>query len=374
MNKNSIKNNYYLGNFGLFILLINLMTLTGCTEEIQEAHQAESYCIDEFMHEKITIDSALNIPVTEILALTGKVEYNTDKVVSFMSLVGGIITNTYFSIGDQVKKGQLLAEIKSTELSSLLSQKRTIQLQIQVAERELDYITTMYEDKIAAQKEMVEAQSNLEVLRAELENTTAQLELYSASSERGVFQIKAPSSGTIVNKNITAGMQITAEGDPLFTIADLSEVWIMANVYIGNVTYVKENMNVEIKALSYPDHVFKGKVNALSQVFDAEENVLKARIVMSNSDNKLMPGMLVDVFVEKELGISAIAVPLNALIFYDNQNFLLIYKDNCNLEIRPVVPFVQNTNQVFFQNNLVAGEKIITTNHLLIYNQLKELK
>lgn len=349
MNYNSLKNKGFFGYFGLLILLINLLALKGCSEKILEVQDADGYCLNEFMERKITIDSASNIPVIETLALTGKVEYNADKVVNFVSLVGGVITNTYFSIGDEVKKGQLLAEIKSTELSSLLTQQKTLELQIQVTERELEYITTMYEDKIASQKELVEAQSNLEVLRAELENTMAQLELYSASSERGVFQIKAPSSGTIVNKNMNTGLQIAAEGEPLFTIADLSEVWIMANVYTGNVTYVKEGMNVEIKVLSYPDQVFKGKVNSLAQVFDNEANVLKARIEMDNYDNRLMPGMLVDVLVEKELGISAIAVPLNALIFDDNQSLLLIYNDKCNLEIRVVEPFAQNTNQVFFK-------------------------
>lgn len=374
MNRNGFKNNYNLANLGLFFLLISFLFLTGCAEEAaKEVKETQSYCVDEFMKEKIIIDTAMNAPVTETLALTGKVEYNPDKIIHFVSLVGGVITNTYFSLGDEVKKGQLLAEIKSTELSNLLSQKRTHQSQIQIAQRELESVKTMYQDKIASQKDLIEAQSNLDVLVAELENVEAQLSIYSASSDRGVFQIKAPSSGIIVNKRIAPGVQISTEGDPLFTIADLSEVWIMANVYAGNVPYVKENMNVDIKALSYPDHVFKGKINALSQVFDAEEHVLKARIVMENSDSKLMPGMLVDVLVEKVLGTLAIAVPINSLIFDDNQHFLLVYKDDCDLEIRPVIPFVHNSTQVFFQNNLTAGEKVVTKNHLLIYNQLKDL-
>lgn len=371
MNKNSFKSNY---NLRTFSVLIGLLFFMGCAEEtVKEVKETPGYCIDEFMKEKITIDTAKNTPVTETLALTGKVEYNPDKVIHFVSLVGGVITNTYFSLGDEVKKGQLLAEIKSTELSNLLAQKRTHQSQIQVAKRELETVNTMYQDKIASKKDLIEAQSNLDVLVAELENVEAQLSLYSASSERGVFQIKAPSSGTIVNKNIAPGVQISTEGDPLFTIADLNEVWIMANVYAGNVPYVKENMNVDIKALSYPDYVFNGKINALSQVFDSEEHVLKARIVMNNSNNKLMPGMLVDVLVEKVLGTSAIAVPINALIFDDNQHFLLIYKDDCDLEIRPVTPFAHNSTQVFFQNNLTAEEKVVTKNHLLIYSQIKDL-
>jgi cobalt-zinc-cadmium efflux system membrane fusion protein len=369
MNKNSLKSTLIL-----LYLLINFLLLTGCAESVKEIEEPQRFCLDEFIKEKITIDNALMAPVTETLALTGKVEYNPDKVINFVSLVGGVITNTYFSLGDEVKKGQLLAEIKSTELSNLLSQKRSYQSQIVVAQRELESVKAMHQDKIASQKDLIEAQSNLEVLIAELENVEAQLSLYSASSDRNVFQIKAPSSGTIVNKNIAPGMQISAEGDPLFTISDLSEVWIMADIYAGNVAYIKEDMSVIIQAFAYPDEVFSGKINALSQVFDTEERVLKARIVMDNSANMLIPGMFVDVLVEKNLNLSAVAVPAKSLIFDNDRYFLIIYKNDCEIELRTVRPSVQSTDQVFFENNLEVGEKIITKNHLLIYNHLRDLK
>lgn len=375
MNTNNFKSSYNFITLSFYALLIGMLFLMGCTEAANELKEAdEEYCIDESMKEKITIDTAFSTPVTETLALTGKVEYNPDKVINFVSLVGGVITNTYFTLGQEVKKGQLLAEIKSTELSSLLSQQKSHQSQILVAQRELESVEAMYQDKIASQKDLVEAQSNLEVLKAELESIDAQLNIYSASGERGVFQIKAPSSGIVVHKNIAPGMQISAEGDPLFTISDLREVWIMANIYAGNIAYIKENMKVDIKALAFPDEVFQGKINSLSQVFDVEERVLKARIAMDNAKGKLIPGMLVDVLVEKELGTSAVAVPANALIFDNNQHFLLIYKNDCTIEVRRVHPFIQNSSQVFFENNIEAGEEVITKNHLLIYNNLRELQ
>lgn len=365
---------YNLNKLSLCLLLGGFFSLISCADTLETQKETKGYCLDEFMKEKVTLYTALSAPVTETLDLTGTVEYNPDNVINFVSLVGGVVTNTYFSLGDNVKNGQLLAEISSTELSGLLSQKRSLLSQLQVAQRALESTQSLYRDKIASQKDLIIAKSDLEVLTAELENIDAQLNLYSASDERGVFQIRAPSSGIIVNKNIAPGMQISAESDPLFTVSDLNEVWIMANVYSGNVAYIKENMNVTIKALAYPKEKLNGKVNALSQVFDSDEPVLKARIVMDNSTRKLIPGMQVDVLVEKELGSSAIAVPSNAVIFDNNQHFLLIYKNACAIEVRTVVPFMHNSSQVFFENNLEEGEKIITKNHLLIYNHLKNLK
>ena len=313
-------------------------------------------------------------PISESILLNAMVESNPDNVVHFVSLVSGVVTKTYFSLGEKVKKGELLIEMMSSELNSLSSQKTSLQSQILVAQREWESVQEMHRDKIASQRDLIEAQSNLDILKAELQNTTAQLNLFSASRDGGVFQVKAPTSGTIISKNVASGMQISAESDPLFTISDLSDVWIMANIYAGNIPYVKKDMPVDITALAYPDASFSGKINSISQVFDSNERVLKARIVMDNADGKLMPGMLVDAKVEREDGVLANAAPINALIFDDNQHFLVLYKSDCEIEVRKVVPNIQNSTHVFFENTIEEGEQIIVKNQLLIYNHLKALK
>ncbi|MEO8933151.1 MAG: efflux RND transporter periplasmic adaptor subunit, partial [Xanthomarina sp.] len=151
-------------------------------------------------------DDILKVPVeksaiTESILLNAKVEANPDKLVHFVSLVSGVVTKTYFSLGEEVKKGQLLLEMMSSELSNLSSEKTSLQSQILVAQRELESVQEMHNDKIASQKELIEAQSNLDILKSELQNANAQLNLYSASSERGVFQVRASTSGTIISKN-----------------------------------------------------------------------------------------------------------------------------------------------------------------------------
>lgn len=359
----------------LFVFVLLLMSSCAKTKNepiIQE--DKATFCLNDFMKDDIIKVPVEKRPITESILLNAKVEANPDKLVHFVSLVSGVVTKTYFSSGEEVKKGQLLLEMMSSELSNLTSQKSSLQSQILVAQRALESVQEMHRDKIASQRDLIEAQSNLDVLRAELQNTNAQLNLYSASTERGVFQVRASTSGTITSKNVAAGMQVSAESDPLFTISDLKEVWIMANIYAGNIPYVKQGMPVEIKALPYADKVFSGEINAISQVFDSNERVLKARIVMDSFDGKLMPGMLVDVTVEKEDGLMANAAPVNALIFDDNQHFLVLYKSDCDIEVRKVTPNIQNSNTVYFENNIEEGEQIITKNHLLIYNHLKALK
>ncbi|GIV43420.1 MAG: hypothetical protein KatS3mg035_0543 [Bacteroidia bacterium] len=309
--------------------------------------------------------------VTESIPLTGTVEPNPDKVIHFVSLVGGIISNTYFSLGDKVTKGQVLAELKSSQLLELQSQLKTLDAQIKVTETKLQSVQSMFDDGVASQKDLMEAQSELTILKAEREKINATLSLFSASSEKGVFLIKAPATGIITNKSIAEGQQISAEGEPLFTISDLNEVWVMINVYASNIKNIQPGMKVNIKTLSYPDEIFKGKITAISQVLDADTRVLKARVVLQNPDLKLKPGMLVDVIATKEMETQAISIPTKALIFDDNQNFVVVYKSNCDLEVRKVEILTKSNGTTFLSSGLSENEKIIIKNQLLIYEQIK---
>jgi len=356
--------------------LIGAIFLNSCNNSKEQNGNTENknYCLDENFKSKIKLEQPKKQVVTENIPLTGVIEPNPDKVIQFVSLVGGIISKTYFSLGDEVKKGQVLAELRSTDLSELQSQSRIILSQIQVAEKNLQSMQSMFDDGIASQKDLMEAKSELDVLKAERERINNNLSLFSASPEKGVFQIKSPTSGIITSKSITAGSQISAEGEPLFTVSDLSEVWVLVNVYATNVVNIETGMQVNIKTLSYPDEIFEGKITVISQVLDAEARVLKARVVLQNTNLKLKPGMIVDVTALKELKTEALSIPTSAMIFDNNQNYVVVHKSDCKIEIRKVEILTKNNGFTFLSGGLNEDEKIISKNHLLIYEQIKNFQ
>lgn len=344
----------------------------GQKEEAVAENKNDKFCIGADLKAKLSIDNVAVTPVAETIALTGNVSYNTDQVVQFSSLIDGVVTNTFFSLGDYVKKGQVLAEIKSTELNSLKAESVSLKSQLEVSKRQLASVKSMFDDGIASQSDLLKAQSDVAVLESSIGNVTQNLALFSASTEKSVFRILAPANGYVVNKNMSPGMQISAGEAPLFTISDLKEVWVMVNIYATNLKDVSEGMEVSIKTPSYPDETFKGKIDMLSQVFDAEEHVVKARIVMQNPDMKLKPGMTADIMIASKRQQGEMpAIPAKALIFDDNQNFVLVYHDDCNIEIRKIEPTVKNRDYLYFDKGLNAGEKVITKNHLLVYEQIK---
>lgn len=363
---------YYIALLTLFLLAI-----TACKKNENDLTMSESepYCLSNELKEELRFEKIEKLPITQTLTLTGNIQYNNDKTIPFVSLSDGLVTATYFSLGDYVKKGQLLVEIKSSELNEMADQSTALKAQIEIAKRQLDATQSMYNDGIASQKELVEAHSELTVLKSSLATIQNNMSIYSSNASNATFQIKAPAEGYIVSKNINAGMSIQAGEDVLFTIADLSEVWIMANVYATYMRYVHPNQTVKVKTLAYPDHYFDGTITSISDVFDEEERVLKARIVMENKAGKLKPGMSADLILDLDTTQEkALAIPISAVVFDNNQNYAIVYNDACNQEIRAVKSIAKNDFFIYVQDHFKEGETVLTSNALLIYDELNNRK
>ena len=365
-----------LNNKIIFCSLIAALSIS-CKKEsnVSTTSKQDPYCITEALKNELQFQKIKKQKVEQTLTLSGTIQYNEDKTVPFVSLQDGIITQTYFSLGDFVKKGQLLAELKSTSLNEMSDQIRGIKSQIEVAKRNYTATQEMFTDGIASQKELIEAQSELAVLKSNLITLESNMDLYSANESKSVFQIKAPTEGYIVSKDINAGMSIQAGESTLFTVANLDEVWIMANIYASYAPFVHTNQTVRIKTLAHPNIYFEGKVSFVSHVFDEEERVLKARIVMNNQEGKLKPGMSADVILNiEDTNEEAIAIPMEAVIFDNNQNYVVVYKDDCNQEIRLVDSTTKNESYMYVIDNFKEDEIVITTNELLIFEELNSRK
>ncbi len=353
-------------------LLFALISFSSCKQKNDnETTIANDYCIPEEFSKDLTFEKVAIRPIQRSIILTGTIEYNKDKTLPFFSLVEGVVVSTHFNLGDYVKKGQLLAEIKSTELNEFKTELRATEGELKVAKRALESVKSMYNDGLASQKELIEAQEEVQITESKLRAAKSNLSMFNGQNKDGIFQVLAAQNGYIVTKNIVAGMTVSDNEEPLFTIADLSNVWIMANVYATNMRYVQKDAPVTIGTLAYPDETFEGKISSISQVFDSEERVLKATIEMNNENMKLRPGMSAEIslLVNNNKG-EAIAVPNNSIIFDNNQNYVIVYKDKCHQEIRQITPITKNSEYTYISAGVANGETVITKNELLIYEQL----
>ena len=333
---------------------IGLLFLTACGQSAPNNPQTKEVISKTCLQEVVTA-KAVFAPLQKELTLTGKVTADPNKTVSYTPLVSGVIVKSYITLGDHVSKGQTILDIRSAELSAL-------QAELIVARRNLQSTETLYEHSLTSERELIEA-------RATYQKVQADLALYGQSKGEGVFSITAPISGYIVEKYGNAGSTISAEGEPLFSIADLSTVWVVANVYAGNLQFVRTGQHTAISSVAYPQEVFHGKIDFLSQVFDPDDKALKARIVLPNPELKLKPEMSVVVRLLNDSNTLMVAVPSDAVIFDNNRHFAVV--DNTDFAIRPIVVFDHHNGLTFISEGLASGEEVVIKNQLLIYNELK---
>jgi cobalt-zinc-cadmium efflux system membrane fusion protein len=159
----------------------------------------------------------------------------------------------------------------------------------------------------------------------------------------------------------------TDNGGNMFTISDLKDVWVQANVYEGDINSVHEGDPVEVTTITYPGKVFKGKVGKLMNVLDPATKVMKMRVVLDNPGYALKPQMFATIAISNSVNKQAAAVCSGALIFDNSQYYVIIIKGKNNIEIRPVEVITNNGKTAYIKSGLSPGDRVIGADALLMY-------
>lgn len=357
-------------------LLLSALSITlfwACDTKKELEQENVNYCLKKEFEQKIELQPIKKREVTELLSLSGSIQYNADDVVAVKSKLDGTVDKVLVTLGQYVKKGEVLAEIASAELNEIWLEKQHITQNLALAQQKVKTAEALLADGLASQRQVEEARMEYAVLQSSLQTQNQHLSYVNASSKKGIFQILAPKSGYIVEKSITPGMLLSKDQDVMFAISNLDEVWVMVNVYANHLSFVTKGSPVKVKTLAYPNISFDGVVAHVSHVFDQEERVLKARVVLDNQKLLLKPGMSADILLEKNtLQDSMLAIPNNAILFDNNQKYVIVYQNKCDMKIRRVVPFTENAEYTFVKEGFTEGEKVITENELLIFEELKK--
>jgi len=354
----------------IFFAAIIVISLHSCSNKGNKNAQEENGIIKEEFLARIKTEKPIYSNQEQELILNGKVECDPDKVVYYTPLVSGVVERAYFSLGDKVRQGQALLDVRSADISDFQAEMISSEAEMEVAKRELQSAQALYDDNLLSEKELLEAKSGLRQAQAAYEKAKSDMSLYLIKGQ-GIFAIKSPMNGYIVDKKAASGTTFSPDSDPLFTVADLSNVWIIANIYAGDLQLVKEGMSVEITTLAYPNEVFSGKIDALSQVFDPEEKVLKARIVMSNKDLKFKPEMFVVVKLKSETNNNYLSIQSDALIFDDDKHFVVVETEPGKFEFKEVQLQGHYHKHSYIRSGLSENDKVVVKNQLLIYSELK---
>jgi cobalt-zinc-cadmium efflux system membrane fusion protein len=229
------------------------------------------------------------------LTVNGVVAPDVGRTVPVNSMSGGRVLEIHARLGDEVTKGQLLLRLNSPDLASAIADYQKALADEILARRALDRAQSLFEHGAMAQKELENAEDVEAKAKVDVKTTSDRIRILGGGTDAlsSVIDIEAPVSGTIVEQNTTGSAAVKSlDNSPnLFTIADLSRVWLLCDVYENNLAEVRIGDTAEVRLNAYPDRPLRGRVSNIAKLLDPTTRTAKVRLEMDNVAGLMRPGM-----------------------------------------------------------------------------------
>lgn len=356
----------------ILLLFLGFATaLCSCKSKPFEEN-AIAFSLSDTMMAKCEFVKAVTEEVKNEIRFFGKIEADNNKTAQVFSAVGGLVKSINAGLGDYVKQGEVLATIQSSEVAGYEQQRLDAINEVAIAEKNLQVAKDLFEGKLNSEKEVKLAETELEKARANLSKIREIYGIYKFK-KGSIFPLTAPISGFVVTKKININELIRPEeSEPLFSIANTNEIWAVAYVNESNIAHIKENYEAVVNTIAFLDINYRGKIDKIYNVIDADTKSMKFRVSLPNADFKLKPDMNCTVSISYNENQRMITVPSAAIIFDKSKYWAMVFKDKHNIETRPVQVYRQLNGITYIQSGLGEGETVISKNGLLIYDALND--
>ena len=309
------------------------------------------------------------------LNVTGVVNPDVALVVPVISLASGRVVEIHARLGDEVKKGQLLFKVQSSDIASAFSDYRKAVVNEQLAKVQLDRSKVLFDKGAIAKKDLEVAQNAEENALVDVDTTTERLRVLGSDTNHptGIVDVFAPVSGVITEQNITqAGGVKTLDNSPnLFTIADLSVVWIVCDVYENDLPTVRLGEYADIHLAAYPNRVLKGRISNIGPVLDPSIRTAKVRLEVQNP-GLMRVGMFVTATFHGASQEVRATVPATAILHLHDRDWVYVPADNGRfrrLEVVGGLMLAGNLQEIV--SGLKPGDQVVS-NALVLQNTVEQ--
>lgn len=327
---------------------------------------------EEIQQSGLTIATIQPEKISDQLVLSANITANQDRIAFVAPRVEGKLIKVTANLGDQVKAGQSLAVVDSIQMGEARAEYRHAQSELKLAEANFQRIDKLYKEEVVPQRQWLEAKNAYERAQTSAKEGADHLHILVGASDTGIstFVITAPFSGVVIEKDAVMGELAKPEGK-LFTIVDLSTVWIEANVSEKDLGKLTIGSPATVTVSSFADESFKGKVSYISSIFDKETRTVKARIELPNPDRKLRIDMFARAVIDLTSSREALILPQAAVLLVQGQSTVYVQTEG-GFEARAVEVGEQLNKGVVITSGLKAGEQVVTSGaYALKSRQLK---
>ena len=312
--------------------------------------------------------------LTRTLRLTGAVAYDAFNTTPVITQVGGPVSRILVVPGQKVKEGQPMLDVSSPDYSQLLDAYLKAADSFRLADKNWVRAQDLYQHHAIAQRDLEQAESDRNQAQADLNAADQGMKILGIKNpadlakapSSALIPVLAPISGEVVERLVSPGQVVQAGQTQAFTISDLRTVWVLANVYQGDLAAVRSGDDVVVQNDAYPG-TFHGRISYVSPALDPNTRTLQARIVVDNPGEKLKRDMYCTVTVTAGSIPNAIAVPDSSVLRDDNNQPFVYLATGANQFGRRDVEIGQSLNgQTQILRGLSPGERVVADGSLFL--------
>ena len=305
------------------------------------------------------------------LRLNGEVAFDRNRLTHITSLVAGVVRQVKKTVGDRVETGTVLVVLSSRELASAKSEYLAARERLGLAGKNFERVKSLWKDKIAAEREYLDAQ--LSLAEAKIAFQTSEQSLYTLGLSPKIvealpqgnrsllsrYEVQAPFAGTLVEQQVTEGQQVRPDTE-LFVLTPMETLWVMASVYEDDVAKIKLGQNGTVSVQAYPDREFNGQITWIADAVDKRTRTLQIRLNVPNDMRLLKANMFATVNLVVGQRKEVLTIPSQALQMESGGAFVFVEVDKGHYERRSVQTGVRSDKSIEIESGLVEGDRVVT--------------
>ena len=313
----------------------------------------------------VKVEAVRPEPMGETLVVTATIRPDQDRIARVAPRTEGRITTAPAKLGDRVRAGQTLATLDSVAVGEAHASWTLAQAELRIAEADFKRAESLNADEIIPRKDYLRAQADRDKAAAAVRAGADRLRLLggsSGASGSGVsrFAVTAPFAGTVIEKKATLG-DLATPGEPMFTVADLSRLWIQADLPEATLAKIQIGANAKVSVPAYPNETFNGRVGHIGASLDKDTRTVAARIEVANADGRLKPEMFATATIEATGDKrDAISLPDAAIVLMDGKPTVFVFEQGA-YEMRQVEPGERIGGRTVLKSGLKAGDQVVTS-------------
>lgn len=320
------------------------------------------------------------------ISATAVLEPNGDRVSRIGARVAGRIARVAAAQGDRVKAGQALAYLESVELDQAWSDYAKAKGKYALAASSLRREETLFEKKVSPEKDVLKARQEFSEAEADVSLNAKRLRILGVEESKlgnpsdalnnnhHLILIASPLAGVVIERGVTQGEMVTPD-KVLFTVSDLSSLWVVIDVYEKDLNRVKTGMEAKLRVTAYPDKTFKGRISYVGDVMDDKSRTVKARVTIDNGGGFLKPGMFATVSMDAAKDSkddNTIAILEEAVFLDGSERYVFVREGDGKFVVRRLSVGSVSGGKIEIKDGLKAGDVVVIKGVFALKSELKK--